>query len=65
MKNKEVLKLRRKICKGFRLMNNNLRDDYLWRWHRVENLINRFDITLLKVVMIGKGQWHDMCSIRL
>ena len=31
MKNKEVRKLRREICKNFRMMNNNLRDDYLWR----------------------------------
>lgn len=31
MKNKEVRKLRRGICKNFRMMNNNLRDDFLWR----------------------------------
>lgn len=31
MKNKEVRKLRREICKNFRMMNNNLCDDYLWR----------------------------------
>lgn len=31
MKNKEVRKLRRGICKNFRAMNDNIRDDSLWR----------------------------------